>query len=319
MTPVILSLMAALSLSPARAGDVAPHPEWTSAQVRASRPAAPEQALVFDLRTETHGADGPVRVETATVTLTPSFTYVAAGRERILDDYALCRILTWSDGAPGFHNTSCYAQPAFASFELVNRARLHGILARAGPAAEAEVADLAPYWSEAELSFQTTTQAPLALTRTEGGREYRLGEDAVVQITGTAARLDGDERRRVARFLARHVHLHPQVRRDLVADGVLPARWEDETRFASKPGREVLTVSNLHRAELAFLFRPASSPSRLRRARRTRSWTGRCRGRWRRRKAVRPFPSRRSTRSSPPCARRRRISARWRWRCAFCS
>ena len=121
---VILSLLAALSLSPARAGEIVPHPEWTSAQVRAARTTAPEEALVFDLRTKAHGANGLVRVETATITLTPSFTYVEAGRERTLDDYALCRILTWSDGVPVFHSTSCYAQPAFATLELINRAGL---------------------------------------------------------------------------------------------------------------------------------------------------------------------------------------------------
>lgn len=236
-------------------------------------------ALIFDLRTEAHGADGPVRVETATITLTPSFTYVEAGRERTLDDYALCHILTWSDGAPVFHSTSCYAQPAFATLELINRAGLQAILARAGPAAGAATAALAPYWSEAELSFQTTAQEPLALTRTEGGREYRLERNVVVRIAGVAAHLDADERRRVARFLARHVHLHPQVRRDLVDEGVLPARWEVETRFGSKAGREVLTVSNLHRAKLASPSPPGSRRKRLRRASRTRSWTGLCGGR----------------------------------------
>lgn len=240
---------AALSISPARAGDVVAHPEWASTRVRAARPTAAENALVFDLRTETRAVDGPVRVETATVTLTPSFTYVVAERSRTLDDYALCRTFTWSDGAPGFQNASCYAQPAFATFELASRTRLRAALSHAGLAA---AADRAPYWDEAELGVRSAAPSPLVPTRTDGGREYRLVGRAVVRVSSVADRLDADEGRRMSRFLARHVQLHPQVRRDLADEGVLPARLEIETRLLSKPGREVVTVSNLRRAQLAY-------------------------------------------------------------------
>ena len=249
-----LILLAVAWMPPSNVGAAEPsaHPEWTSDQVRAARPTGLEDALVFDLRVETRNGDGSSRVETSTVELTPSFTYVEAGPNRALDDYALCRTFTWSNAVTGFQNASCYAQPAFVTFELANRLRLQAILSHAGPTATVDPASVAPYWGETELSAQAAAGTPLVMAQTPDGREYRLQGRPVVQAAGAAGQLGPDERQRFARFLARHVHLHPQVRRDLAAEGLLPARLEVETRLVSKPGREVILISNLRRAKFAY-------------------------------------------------------------------
>ena len=250
---VMVSSAAPVMAADARASDVAAPPQWTSDQVRAARSPAPENALVFDLRTETTGAGAPTRTTASTVTLTPTYTYVAAGPNQSIDDYTLCRTFAWSAAKPTFTSLSCYAVPASKVIELANRRFLAGMLAHIGKAAEAPLSIGAqPYWSEAELGVQDAPTAPLTVRKTGDTTQYRLGDEVVVRLTGVAARLTGDEPRRLVRFLARDIPLHPQPRRDLGAGVELPARMEIEVVALNKKQLMVVTISNVRRAQAAF-------------------------------------------------------------------
>ena len=181
------------------------------------------------------------------------------GADHAVVDDALCRSFSWSDGRPGFDSVSCYAVPAFLSAEFYNRRSLDKVLAGAG----AKLSDQNPYWPEAELSFQDQLQDRLSKRATADGFEYRLGDKIVVRASGRAAELSPAEAQALIRFLARHEHIHPQLRRDLKAGGVLPARLELTQIIMGDAHQQALTITNVHRAKAAFPL-PAGLTSNLR-------------------------------------------------------
>src|SRR5229473_1660289 len=155
---------------------------------------------------------GPAQITTSTVTLTPSYSHIAAGADHALDDYALCRSFTWSDGKPALQSISCYAVPAFAVTELANRDFVASALSNLKVP---NAGDFHPYWPEAELRIQKVPADRLVVHGVNDNIEYQLDAEVVVHMAGSASKLRDDESIRVARYFARHWPLHPQPRRDL--------------------------------------------------------------------------------------------------------
>lgn len=252
-----IAMALALAAGPASAAS----PLWGSDQVRRSRPLEDVQALVFELRRQVTGS----RAEdtTQTVTLAPTFTYIVSGRSHILEDHQTCNAFAWSDGDPAVASLSCYANVAFRLYEIRNRAYLDAVNARLGVKFDKAQTQ---YWAEQELGvLSPSDRSPtkLIVRGAADGAEYRLGGLVMARVQGSAGDVSADEMRRVVRFFFRDAKLHPKVRDDLAAGARLPAVIETETG-PIKPGegRMVMTLSNLHRASVAYPL-PAGLKSAL--------------------------------------------------------
>uniref|UniRef100_B0SX07 Uncharacterized protein n=1 Tax=Caulobacter sp. (strain K31) TaxID=366602 RepID=B0SX07_CAUSK len=248
---------------PAWAGDVLAPPHWSSDQVRAARPLAPETALVFDVRVEETGGPRGSQVQSATVALAPTFTQIVEGGAHTLHDHALCRVFTWSDDKPIFQSVSCYALPAFLGMELENRRYLARVLA----AAEGVKAAADPYWPEAELGVQDEAKDRLQRRDVPSGAEYRLDNEVVVKVTGVMTPLSAAESRSLARYFAHQQPLHPQVRRDLKSGSVLPARLEIQSRMGRGDVRKIVTITNPRRVQMSPPLPPGLTSDLYERAR----------------------------------------------------
>ncbi|QUD89463.1 hypothetical protein [Phenylobacterium montanum] len=238
----------------AQAADVLAYPQWSSDQIRAARPVEPEGALVFDLKTEEVGGKTP-KTTTSAVTLEPSFTLVVTGAQHVLYDHRLCRTLIWTEGKPGLHSMSCYAAPAFKTFELTNRRYLAKITSALG---KASPLDNDPYWAEAELGYQDKPADRLASSRSGDKTEYRLGGEVVARFGGSLGPINDEERRRFIRYLADAQPIHPQLRHDLKQNSDLPARLEVETTALQDKHWIILSLGGLRREQ-----RPYPLPSGL--------------------------------------------------------
>lgn len=254
--------LAALALSAAAmAGPAAALPHWSSDQIRAARPLAAEEAVVFDMRTEVRRGDQPPTVTLSTVTLAPSFSQTTSGEDHRLDDHALCRELHWNDGAKLVGDVSCYALPAFRVIELRNRQFLGRMLAKA-KLGDAQATG--PYWDEAALGVQAGAGAPLTARTNGEATEYRLGRLTPVKVEGITGQLSPGEMERFVRYLSRNVSLHPQVRRDIAKRGDLPGKIESQNAtLGVVRGTTIVTFSNLRRTPTAFPL-PASLSSETR-------------------------------------------------------
>ena len=238
MIRVAAILMLVISAGAGGAFAQMPHvgPTWTSDRVRATRPAAPEPALAFDVRQVTTAADAPPKVETSHVLLAPDFTYIVNGKTHTLDDFRLGRTFTWSDGAETFVSVDGHALPAFRVLELANRKTIQAILERVQSTTGKTIgaSDNGPYWREAELGVTDASDAPLTPHRTASGTDFLLGGEPVVRMQDQAVGLAEADRKPLTRYLALHLPLHPQVRHALAGADVLPARMEIDAYLLNK-------------------------------------------------------------------------------------
>jgi hypothetical protein len=251
MKSIAIAFLCACLLAPAaQAAELKAPPFWSSDQVRAARSLDPEPALIFDVR----DVDGSAPAKDQTVTLAASFT-AAIGGESSLEDWTLCRAFTWSPGAKAMTSMSCFAWPAFRVWEIANRTGLNQITK----------SDL--YWDEVELGIQREKVDRLQKSGQGSDIEYRHGDKVVIRISGALAQLSPEEAHRLERFIAGHIHLHPQARHDLEQLRVLPAKIEIQVAIPSRsaPHQETLTFSNIRRAPEPYPL-PAGLASDIERA-----------------------------------------------------
>ena len=238
------SLAAAPSMSPAAGFDA----------IRAARTQVEVDTFRFDYRIEVRTTGKADTGDSGGVTVADDFVAVSNKSATRLDDYRLCRMLSWSPGGP-MANQSCYAGPAFRQQELANRRGLRAMLedaARRSKGATVPPALQNPYWAEQELAVAEPTSEPLAPTKSADGVAWRLGNDIVVRTSLTGHPFTATERPRIARYLARHVDLHPQVRRAILNAGQLPDQIEIVRRFDQDLDRETLHFSNFRRERVVY-------------------------------------------------------------------
>lgn len=229
-------------------------PGASSDAVRAARSLAPQESLIFDYRTEAHTAAKPDTIDAGNVMLGDDFVAVNGQRSASLDDYSLCRNFYWFRAQP-MENQSCYAGPAFRQRELVNRRGLRAALQAASeksPAAQIPLAVRDLYWAEQELAAQEVVSDPLVASRSTDTLDWRLGNNVVVHTSLTGSTFAKSERSRLARYLARHVDLHPQVRAAILDSGLFPNRIEIVRQSGGGESRETLTFSNFRHARIAY-------------------------------------------------------------------
>jgi|GEM_PF-2488562 len=260
-----IAVVLAVVLSPVAAGAQV-SPLWSSDEIRAHRPADEVEALAFDLHRQASGSGKRSVTTDQVVTLAPSFSLIAEGKQRVLDDHLLCRILAWKTDSATVDNQNCYAAAAFRDLEVRNRAVLGQMMAKIGPSAPSQMV----YWGEAELGIGApgAPANPLEVRTSGEGAEYRLDRAVVARFKGSAGEVSAEEMQRVTRFLAQHVNLHPQVRRGIAMKGRLPATIETETGPTKiGDGRQVITLSNLRRVRLAYPLPPGLESALAARAR----------------------------------------------------
>jgi hypothetical protein len=244
--------MLLLGIAAAQAADVLAPPQWGSDQIRAARSIAAAPALVLSFaRTTIAGKAAPVTASER-VTLTASFSFVESPDGDLLDDHALCRVLTWKPSAGALHSDSCYPWVAFRIYEAANRRRLRELLqsaTKASPesATKATPEFLQPYWDEAELGYQETPSDPLTRTAVPEGVDYRLGDVLAVRLRGPMTTVSADEMHEFVRYLADRIPLHPQVRRDLSRELQLPTTIEIAGFQAGQPYSQTITIKSAQR------------------------------------------------------------------------
>jgi hypothetical protein len=218
-------------------------PAAGSDDIRAARASAAVDALVFSYTRTVTRQGKPEVAESGTVTLGGDFTAIDQAAEHTLDDFALCRVLTWKTGAPDLDNQSCFWWPAFRLGELHNRQALNRILTASF---KDKVPDnLDPYWSEQELFIQDDPTAPLKAHTGAAAVEYSLNGRVVVRTSLTGSAFTPQERQRVARYLSRHVDLHPQVVRAILASRQLPSDLTIERYETDQPATETFHFAAL--------------------------------------------------------------------------
>lgn len=256
---VIVVATGVLALMRLSQGEAQAMPYSTSDQIRAARPLGAQEALIIDLTFAGVAAD-PVE-KRARATLAQTFNHLEMDGTHQLDDYGLCRMLSWPDGG-GVMNMNCHAIPFFAFNELQNRLALTKMIASATsqkPAVEA-----APYWSEAGLGVAPQDAKPLQIRAAAGGVQYLLGPQAAGSISGDLGALSPAEARAFSRFLARHFPMHPQMRADIAGRARLPMVIEVmQTNPAGQVAAQRMTLANLRREKAEYPL-PGGLPSALR-------------------------------------------------------
>ncbi|MDV6330125.1 hypothetical protein [Asticcacaulis sp. 201] len=231
-------------------------PAAGSDQILAARSLLASEALVFNF-TQTVKSNGKlVSTQTGTVTLGSDFNVIEQGQEHTLDDFTLCRVLTWKTAQPKLDNQSCFFGPAFRLAELYNRQGLHRMLAAAVDNKTKKPENLEPYWAEQELAVQDKPSDTLTVHTTSSSTDYRLDDRVVVRTSLTVYPFSPAERQRIARYLARHMDLHPQVLRAILASGQLPSDITIERYNADQAETETFHFTALSRQTLEYPLPP---------------------------------------------------------------
>ncbi len=231
-------------------------PTAGSDQILAARASLSSNALVFSYTKTVTAKDKPASTETGTVTLGSDFTAIDQASNHTLDDFTLCRVLTWKAGTPVLDNQSCFFFPAFRLAELHNRQALNRMLGAAIDDKGKTPKSFAPYWAEQELSVQDEPADPLTVRTGAAAAEYSLNGQVVVRTSLAGFAFTPDERQRIARYLARHVDLHPQVLRGILASGQLPADLVIERYNADQAETETIHFTALQRQAGAYPLPP---------------------------------------------------------------
>ena len=219
-------------------------PTAGSDQIRAARTVSAADDLVFTYTRTVTAKGRPVSADTGTVILGADFTAIDQAADHTLDDFALCRVLSWKTGATDVDNQSCFYMPAFRLAELSNRQALNRMLTGAMESKKVPES-LAPYWAEQELSVQDAPTDPLKIHTGATTVDYSLNGRVVVRTSLAGTAFAADQRQRVARYLARHVDLHPQVLRAILASGQVPSDIIIERYQADQPNTETLHFTAL--------------------------------------------------------------------------
>ena len=250
---VMAAAALALTTTPGLAADVKALPYWTSDQVRAARSLEPSQALVFDIQETDFGSPGPPKAQSETVTLAPSFIYVAGPDDNVVEDRSLCRSLSWSTQRRLLRNDSCFAGAALRAYEIANRDLLAKMLRGALKADSAHNPLSDAYWNEAELGVEREAHEPLQRRALADGAEYDLGRRPVIRISGVSSAITPEETQRFVRFLALRSHLHPQARHDLANTGSLPRSLQFQVHGPKGEAEwDSMVISNVRRVQVAY-------------------------------------------------------------------
>ncbi|MDC7675746.1 hypothetical protein [Asticcacaulis machinosus] len=222
-------------------------PDWDAPRIRGAR-SAEAPTIEFSYQKEVRFKDGAVQTESGKVTLASDFIYVEAADARYLDDFALCRTMTWKATDTEFNNDSCFVSPAFRILELKNRRYLQSLLNMAtGDKKSAQETKLASYWPEQELAVVDKTSLPLVQSQAGEQIVWSVEDEAVARLSNAGEPFSDAERKAIARYFARHVGLHPQILKAVLENGQIPHGIAIESNHANRRATETIRFSNVRR------------------------------------------------------------------------
>lgn len=198
-------------------------PDWNSNQILDLRGESQHTVITFDVRSDVRKSGHPGVVESGAVQLADDFDYVSLGDDQTIIDYRYCRVFSWQGADTTFANQSCFAGPAFRMMELRNRLHLSKVLNEVDPKVAQEAGLGNAIWLEQEFAVQVSPSNSLSMLETESGLEWWFGDQIVATVSQDGFTFDTTERLRFARYLSRHINLHPQVREAILDRGIFPS------------------------------------------------------------------------------------------------
>jgi len=238
-------------VSSANAGDnVGPH--WDSNRVLELRSSAKNNVIVLEYRADTTAKGVLMKNRTGIVRIGDDFDHISSGSSNTITDYKLCRAFTWTDTESTFENLSCYAEPAFRAIELQNRLALRKMIGESGATEIQYLGTDHSFWLEQEFATQNTKSDPLTLSETPIELKWQLGGKTVTTISKDGFSFDTKDANLIARYLARHLSIHPQVRNAIVNRGIFPLKIEILRRM--RDGERIETISYLLRERVAVEY-----------------------------------------------------------------
>lgn len=240
-------------LGPSAQAQEAVYPFWNSNQILPQHTSGEQPALTFSYSLTSQKEKEAEKRSQDVVHLWEEFDLITTEDVQKLTDYRLCRVFSWKITESDFANESCYADPAFRPLELQNRFYLAEILSRLQKADKKPSHLKDKFWQEQELGVQVEASNPLTRKTTPDGTEWLLGKQVIAKISKAGTALDPKERQPLARFLARNLTLHPQVRRAILESGILPSRIE-VTRQGLEGGirQDIHIFSNVSRTKAPY-------------------------------------------------------------------
>lgn len=226
-------------------------PAWSSDRIRELRGQGESAALV--IRYHSHLKSG-VTVDqkiSGTVRLWSDVEQVSSDAAERITDYKLCRTFSWTPAATAFDNDSCYADPAFRQLELANRLKINSFLKEATVDGGGNLYKQG-FWIEQEFSIQNQPSDPLTLTKGDDMWLWQVGDEIVAKASVAGLAFAASDRQRIARYFARHIKLHPQIRRDILASGKLPAMLEIHHVGLDDRSVETINFLSIEQVKLAY-------------------------------------------------------------------
>ena len=229
-------------------------PHTSAAQILAARPRAAGEEWRATYRV-TEGEGGPREV---VVGLGPDYLLISEGPHRTIVDRALRRRIEIEGDQ--FANTSLYAMPAFAAYEIQNRAALRRVMNAAGQSVG--IYSLDQFWAEADLGVTTGGPAVQieAAPLPSGGSVYSYRGTEVARFSPSDRSLPAVRGELLRLFLQHRLRLHPSIRDAIVATGRMPQEIAYSRPVALELRQETwqLTVFEQHPA--AYALPPSAGP-----------------------------------------------------------
>jgi hypothetical protein len=170
--------------------------------------------------------------ESVTLGLSTDYHYRKSdSRGLSIVDYRLKRIFSVPKENNTVINNSLYADAWYRGAELVNRANINEMLAKAGVNAPQGFHPQEPYWAETELGVITPKfQRPDLHREDSNGRiRWSLGNDEVVAVRYRAESVPVDLQRGLRRWWPSIASIHPAIADELARSGKVPAElWVKE-------------------------------------------------------------------------------------------
>jgi len=232
-------------------------PDWDSDRILANRAQSDDNAIVIIFRSETKSGDKQPVVKSGTVRLWSDFDQISIGTSEIITDYRLCRVFGWKHSETKFSNQSCYAGPTFRKMELSNRLQIGKIFKQiAKPEADFSGAG-EPFWMEQELAVQNTVSNPLAMLESAKYREWKLAGKTVVKTSIAGLPFLSKDRQKFARYFARYLSIHPQIRRAILDSGKIPSQIVATHRNSlGREITEIISFSSIENVRAAYPLPP---------------------------------------------------------------
>lgn len=227
-------------------------PDWSSDKIIQKRGKGDNSALIIGFKSEIVAENRPEIIKTGTIRLWNDVDQISLGSNEIVTDYKLCRVYSWTMSNSEYNNQSCYADPAFRGYELNNRIGLMKFLNTIKEESEKVINFDEPFWLEQELAVQNEGSDPLTELKINDGIEWRLGDIVVTRLIESPHKILEKDKQKFTRYFARYVNIHPQVRRAIIDNNIIPSKIIIMRRSLEGNSIETLSFSPLEKAEIDF-------------------------------------------------------------------